>query len=315
MKKIHHFFNTKTSDALQVLTNQTIEAKGIQLFVKRDDLLHPEVSGNKWRKLKYNLIEARKQNQTTLLTLGGAFSNHIAAVAAAGKIFDFKTIGIIRGEKIGALNPTLAFAEKCGMKQQFIDRKTYRERKEPAFLENLKNKFGDFYFLPEGGTNQLAIKGTAEIVDELQEELPQSPDFICVPVGTGGTAAGIILQAAVKFPKAKIVCFPALKGNFLQKEIENILQLQLDNWHLRIEYHFGGYAKWNSELVDFINKFKTNYNVLLDPLYTGKMFYGIFDLIEKDFFPKESKIIAVHTGGLQGVKGFNERFGSIILTD
>ena len=315
MKKNHHFFTTQTSERLQVLTNELLDRKGIELLVKRDDLLHPEVSGNKWRKLKYNLIEARKQNQATLLTLGGAFSNHIAAVAAAGELLDFETIGIIRGEKMEPLNSTLAFAEKCGMRLHFVDRKMYKERNEPTFLKKLKNEFGDFYFLPEGGTNQLAIKGCAEIIDELENELPESPDFICVAVGTGGTAAGIISQAAVKFPKAKIVCFPALKGNFLQKEIETLLQLQLDNWHLRTEYHFGGYAKWNSELIDFINDFKTNYNIPLDPLYTGKMFYGIFDLIEKGFFPKGSKIVAVHTGGLQGIKGFNQRFGDIILTD
>lgn len=315
MKKIHHFFNTEISDSLRILSDSMFEKKGIQFFVKRDDLLHPEVSGNKWRKLKYNLIEAKKQNNRTLLTLGGAFSNHIAAVAAAGALFDFETIGIIRGEKIQPLNPTLAFAERCGMKLRYIDRAQYRKRNQPEFVENLKKEYGDFYFLPEGGTNNLAMKGTAEIIDELARDLPQPPDFICIPVGTGGTAGGVISQAAIKFPKTKIVCFPALKGDFIKNEIEFLLQRKENNWHLQTDYHFGGYAKWNNNLIGFINSFKTNFNIPLEPLYTGKMFFGIFDLTKKDFFPEGSTIVAVHTGGLQGIKGFNQRFGDIISTD
>ena len=284
MKKIHHFFNTEISDSLRTLTHPMFDRKGVRFFVKRDDLLHPKVPGNKWRKLKYNLIEAKKQNKRTLLTLGGAFSNHIAAVAAAGELFNFETIGIIRGEKIEPLNPTLTFAERCGMKLRYIDREQYRKRNQPEFEGNLKTEYGDFYFLPEGGTNDLAMKGTTEIIDELARDLPQPPNFICIPVGTGGTAGGIISQAAIKFPKTKIVCFPALKGDFIKKEIEFLLQRKEINWHLQTDYHFGGYAKWNDELIDFINSFKTNFNIPLDPLYTGKMFFGIFDLLKKRFF-------------------------------
>ena len=273
MSEIHHFFNTQNSSPLKKLDFDLLKAKSIDLWVKRDDLLHPEVSGNKWRKLKYNLIEAEKTGHNTLLTFGGAFSNHIAAVAAAGELFNFKTIGLIRGEKQGELNPTLQFATEKGMQLHYLSRSDYRRRNDSDFIKSFEKEFGKFYYLPEGGTNQLAIKGSGEIIDEINQQLPQPPDYICAPCGTGGTLAGLISKAD---SKTQVLGFSALKGDFLKKEINDLLiHSKIDysqNWNLNLNYHFGGYAKWNQELIDFINQL--NPKIILDPIYTGKMFFG-----------------------------------------
>ncbi|QED37567.1 1-aminocyclopropane-1-carboxylate deaminase/D-cysteine desulfhydrase [Antarcticibacterium arcticum] len=282
---------------------KTFDTSNISLYVKREDLLHPEVSGNKFRKLKHNLLAARGQNKDTLLTFGGAFSNHIAAVAAAGKLFGFKTIGIIRGEELAEdlsktflQNPTLKYATSRDMELKFISRDNYREKDTPLFIEGLLGEFGDFYLLPEGGTNSLAIKGCEEILDEKSTGF----DFICCAVGTGGTISGIINSS---LPHQKIIGFPALKGNFLKDEI--LKYTSRKNWNLQKEYHFGGYGKINSALIDFINDFQKKYHIPLDPVYTGKMFFGIFDLIQSSAFPQNSRILAIHTGGLQGNAGMN----------
>ena len=273
--------------------------KAISLHIKREDLIHPFVSGNKFRKLKYNLLRAKTENKDTILTFGGAFSNHIAAVAFAGKEQGYKTIGIIRGDELRdkiAENPTLHFAENCGMKLEFVTREEYRLKSEIHFLENLENKFGDFYLIPEGGTNELAIKGCEEILSKADANF----DYICCAVGTGGTISGIINSV---FPHQKVLGFPALKGDFLKEEIRNFVHNQ--NWELITDYHFGGYGKVNEELVEFINQFYTENQIPLDPIYTGKMVFGIIDLIEKNYFPANSKILLIHTGGLQGIQGMN----------
>ncbi|MBQ0907910.1 1-aminocyclopropane-1-carboxylate deaminase/D-cysteine desulfhydrase [Flavobacterium sp. F-328] len=269
------------------------------IAIKREDLLHPFVSGNKFRKLKYNLQQAKKEQHHTLLTFGGAFSNHIAAIAYAGKANGFKTIGVIRGEELIdkiSDNPTLLFAQECGMQFHFVTRSQYREKENPAFLEDLQSQFGWFYTIPEGGTNALAIKGCQEVLTQDDVEY----DFICCAVGTGGTISGII--ASTK-PSQKVLGFPALKGDFLSNEIRNFVNQ--DNWELITEYHFGGYGKVNLELVKFINEFYSKFKIPLDPIYTGKTVYGVFDLIEKNYFPENSKILIVHSGGLQGIAGMN----------
>ncbi len=283
----------------------------IRLLIKRDDLLHPFVSGNKMRKMKYNLREMRRRGQSKILTFGGAFSNHIAAVAAAGRAENFATVGIIRGERPAGLNPTLRFAEECGMQLRYISRSAYRRKEESDFLESLQKEHGDFYLLPEGGTNCFALQGCAEIIEEIKAEI--IPDYYCVCCGTGGTIAGMIQGAE---GKSEILGFSALKGDFLEKEVEKLLQncgkKSYTNWSINSDFHCGGYAEFTPELIDFINKFKAEYGIALDPIYTGKMFFGIFSLLEKGYFEKGSTVVAVHTGGLQGVAGFNERFGNII---
>ncbi len=272
-----------------------------QLSIKPEYLSHPYISGNKYRKLKYNLIEAKKLGKRILLTFGGAYSNHIAAVASAGQAYGFKTIGIIRGEELADgfnHNPTLVHAQNCGMKFEFISRTAYRNKSDIVFLNRLKEVYGDLYIIPEGGTNSLAVKGCQEILNKEDQLF----DFICCPVGTGGTIAGLI-NSSLKHQK--IIGFPALKGNFLQEEISKFAISK--NWELVTDYHFGGYAKIDDELIDFINEFKGRYNVPLDPIYTGKMMFGIYDMMAKGLFPQNSKILAIHTGGLQGIDGINRK--------
>lgn len=272
---------------------------GVELFIKREDNIHAFVSGNKYRKLKYNLLEADKAGFKTLLTFGGAYSNHIAAVASAGNILGFKTIGVIRGDELRDsinTNPTLRFAQDNGMQFKFIPRDLYRDKTNNSFIESLKTEFGAFYLIPEGGTNTLAIQGCEEILKESDKEF----DYICCAVGTGGTVSGLINCSK---PGQQVLGFPALKGEFLQQVISKFALK--DHWKLIHDYHFGGYAKINTELISFINEFKKKNNIPLDPVYTGKMMFGIFDLIEKNYFPKGSKILAIHTGGLQGISGMN----------
>lgn len=276
------------------------EDRSIEVFIKREDLIHPFVSGNKFRKLKYNLVQAKKESQKTLLTFGGAFSNHIAAVAAAGKLEGFETIGIIRGDELANRtdeNPTLKFAKENGMRLEFISREEYSNKTNADFLEALKLKFGNFYMIPEGGTNSLAVKGCEEILTEGDAVF----DYVCCAVGTGGTISGIINSV---HPNQKVLGFPALKGDFLQNEIRNFAQH--DNWQLITDYHFGGYGKINEELILFLNQFLQKTKILLDPIYTGKMVFGVMNLIQDDYFSKNSKILLIHTGGIQGIAGMNQ---------
>lgn len=276
-----------------------IENPNYSLYIKRDDLLHPYISGNKFRKLKYNLANAKTEGKTTLLTFGGAFSNHILAVAAAGKEYGFKTIGVIRGEELHDKitdNPTLQKAHDFGMIFEFVTRELYSEKNSKDFKLKLEEKFGDFYLLPEGGTNDLAIKGCEEILTESDNQF----DYICCAIGTGGTISGLINCSK---SSQQVLGFPALKGDFIREDICKFVQNQ--NWELVTDYHFGGYAKVNPELVHFINQFYQKHQIPLDPIYTGKMVYGVLDLITKEWFPKGSKILMIHTGGLQGIEGMN----------
>jgi len=289
---------------IQQIHFSEIENCGVSLFIKREDELHPFISGNKYRKLKYNLAEAAKQQKSTLLTFGGAYSNHIAATAAAGFAYNLKTIGIIRGDELannlGEIlqnNPTLKFASEHNMQLEFVSRSDYRNKTTPEFIAALKEKFGDFYLVPEGGTNNFAVKGCEEILSEEDAKY----DVICCAIGTGGTISGIINSLK---SHQKAIGFPALKGDFLQHEINKYI-LKTDNCSLNSNYHFGGYAKVSEELITFINNFKSETKIPLDPVYTGKMMFGIVDLIKNNFFEKGTKILAIHTGGLKGIEGMN----------
>lgn len=303
---------------VEALHATLLEQQGVRLFVKRDELLRMgpglALCGNKWRKLQYNLQAARDAGQNTLLTFGGAYSNHIAAVAAAGQAFGFDTIGIIRGERPEGLNPTLRFAENCGMRLQYVSRSWFRDKEKMEFQEELHRQYGGFYLLPEGGTNNLAIKGCMDIVAEVEQQLERLPTHWCCSVGTGGTFAGIV---AALDGRAEALGFSALKGDFLEGEVQQLLAsspLWRDKrgaWAINTDFHFGGYAKWRPELVNFINNFYREHHIPLDPVYTGKLFYGLFQLIGQGYFPRGSAILAVHTGGLQGIAGFNERFGGV----
>jgi len=301
---------------VQQIRDEIFEKHAIELYLKRDDLIHPEISGNKWRKLKYNLIAVGEQGKKRILTFGGAYSNHIAATAAAGKLSGFQTIGIIRGEELNtSKNHTLAFARENGMQLEFISREDYPKKSEADFIAGLHEKFGDFYLVPEGGANELGVKGCMEILNEVEEDF----DFICAACGTGTSIAGIIASAKIN---QKVIGFPVLKGGgFLEKEITSLIKrtqlylgidtLPTANWQLPTDYSFGGYAKHMPELLEFIRDFKAKHGIELDFVYTGKMMFGIYDLMKKGFFPKGSRILAIHTGGLQGNLSIPDLFKTI----
>jgi len=290
----------------QIIKHKLLDEKGIRLVIKREDEIHPFISGNKYRKLKYNLEEAKKQGLKNLVSFGGAYSNHISALSFAGKKYGFETLGIIRGDELGinlqktlTQNPTLKFAYENGMKFKFISREDYREKDNPGFIKALKSELGHFYWIPEGGTNDLAIKGCEEILTNTDKEF----DFICVAVGTGGTISGIINKIT---EHQMVLGFPSLKGEFLEAIIKE-KTVPFKQWKLIHAYHFGGYAKINKNLISFINNFYQQTAIPLDPIYTGKMMFGIMDLVQKDFFNRNSSILMVHTGGLQGIEGMNQR--------
>ena len=281
---------------VQLLENPFPEPVNIRLFLKRDDLLHPQVSGNKWRKLKYNLLAAREQSYPTLLTFGGAYSNHLYATATAGKVFGFNTVGVVRGDELARkpLNPTLAFCRQCGMYLHFVSRADYQRKDDPDFLADLRQQFGPCYILPEGGTNALAIRGTAEVIPELEAQLGGAPNCVCCPVGTGGTVAGLAESA----PDGTQVL-----GFLVLKDSDADWPLPATGIDLIRDYHFGGYAKTTPELLAFIRAFELKTGVLLEQVYTGKMLYGLYDLARTGYFPAGATIVAVHTGGLQGRSG------------
>lgn len=285
----------------------------IEVWIKRDDLIHPEVSGNKWRKLKYYLEDFRKSGKEVLLSFGGAFSNHLAALAALGKMAGIPTRALVRGEEVHS-NPTLDYCRQQGMLIDTISRKDYAERDNPEFLRSLSQTLPHVYLVPEGGKGSLGVKGCTEIMREVEEYF----DIVAVSAGTGTTAAGMLMGIG----KSELWCFPALKGGrFISPAIERwLLDFQLHfstelaekvliREHLRLvdNYHFGGYARVSEELVEFMNDFYRRYQVPLDPVYTGKMMYGIFDMIESGAMPAGTRLLALHTGGLQGIKGMNER--------
>ncbi len=282
------------------LKSVVLAESGVRILIKREDLNHEYASGNKWWKLKYNLEEATRIGHDTLLTFGGAYSNHIYATAAAAKELGLKSIGIIRGENTLPLNHTLAFAQSCGMTLHFISREVYRNKTTDDFIQQLQNKFGDFYLIPEGGTNGLAVKGVAEFGTALINEVDF--DYLCLPVGTGGTMAGIVKALA---GRKKIVGFSVLKGGgFLSAEVKKWTADSFSNWNIEQDYHFGGYAKTTNELIKFISEFEKQHQLPLDQVYTAKMMFGILDLIQKGYFKRGSTILALHTGGLQGRSSF-----------
>jgi 1-aminocyclopropane-1-carboxylate deaminase len=284
---------------VQEVRNPAIESAGVRLFVKREDLNHPTVSGNKWWKLKYNLDEALKGGHTTLLTFGGAYSNHIYATAAAAQVLGLHSIGVIRGEEMFPLNPTLSFAKACGMQLKFISRDAYRRKTENEFIGHLHHQYGDFFLIPEGGTNELALKGCEEFAKDILSGIHF--DYLCLAAGTGGTLAGIVRGLDAK---REVIGFSALKGgSFLNEEISTLLtgnSKPLSKWRIETDYHFGGYGKRTRELEDFMIDQWRVHHIPLDRVYTSKMLYGVYDLIRRAEFPRGSTLLALHTGGLQG---------------
>lgn len=300
----HHPMSPITS-----ISSELTEKAQIGLLVKRDDLLCPgndqEWCGNKVRKLKYNLAAAKAQGHTQLLTFGGAYSNHIAAVARAGQYYGFETIGIIRGEAHTPLNPTLQQAVENGMRLHYLNRATYRRKHLPEVTQSLRDQFGDHYLIPEGGTNDLALRGAGEIIPEVINQLGSLPDYLAVACGTGGTLAGMIRACE---GSSQLIGISSLKGSFMTKEVQQLLGRNFPhhNWQIYSDYHFGGYAKFPESLRQFVQSFEQEHHILLDPIYTAKLAFGVLDLIAKGTFPRGSSVLIVHTGGLQGWKGMME---------
>jgi len=296
---------------LHPISSLELDRAGVRLFLKRDDLIDPHLGGNKWRKLKYNLVQAHEQQEATLLTFGGAYSNHIYAVAAAGKRFGLRTIGVIRGEPSSAANATLSFARSCGMHLYFVDRAAYRRKHEAEFIAQLRDRFGPHFLLPEGGSNTLALPGCAEIVAELDAQLPSGYDVLATPVGSGGTLAGLASGLVGRTTQA--LGFAVLKGG--QGLVDDVSQLLASagsaagQWRIDQNYHFNGYARCNETLFAFIKNFRASTGVQLDPIYNGKMLYGLFDQIRLGAFARGTTLVALHTGGLQGWAGISEKYG------
>lgn len=273
------------------LPDDRLAQYGVRVLLKRDDLIHPGTPGNKWRKLKYNLEAAREQGHRTVLTFGGAYSNHLRATAAAGRRFGFRTVGVVRGEEHLPLNESLACAVSDGMRLRYLDRSAYRRKTDADVLARLAEEFGPCYVLPEGGSNGLAVRGCAELVAEIEEPF----DVICCAAGTGGTLAGV---AAGVRPGQRAIGFSVLNGGgFLEGEVRR-LQAEAgcsadSAWSLDTSFHFGGYAKRTPELDVFVADFEARHGIVLDWVYEAKMMYGLFERITAGEFSAPTTIVAV----------------------
>ena len=286
---------------MKATTDFITEINGYKLWLRREDQFGEGITGNKYRKLKYNILQAKKNNSKGLITFGGAFSNHLYATALAGKIHGIKTFGIVRGEEWSSKileNPTLTNCLDYGMKLLFVSRNIYKQKHTSAFWNLINFPPKNLYIIPEGGTNDLAVKGTSEM---LQEE-DHKYESLCCPVGTGGTIAGILKNFN---SKQKVIGFSSLNHQGLKNDVNKLIDPV--QWELINDYTFGGYAKTKPELISFINNFKKKYSIQLDPIYTGKMLFGIFDKIKKGKWVWGKNILIFHTGGLQSIEGFNQR--------
>lgn len=297
---------------IQPVNHHVFNEAGILVFVKRDDEIHPAISGNKWRKLTYNLQAIAASGRKGFVTFGGAFSNHLAAAAYAGFLNNMQMVGVVRGEEADLKNPTLSFAKQCGMHIIRVTRSEYSKKNEPDFLAELQRKFPDLEIIPEGGSNILGVKGCMEILSESQRNF----DFVACTIGTATTFSGLLLSAPAH---THLLGFPAIKGgHYLRADVHNfIAQAKTTGlvastfteakWSLQTDFHFGGFGKINAELVQFMNNFYAETAIPLDPIYTAKLFFGLVEMAKAGKFEKGTKILAIHTGGLQGIKGMNQR--------
>jgi 1-aminocyclopropane-1-carboxylate deaminase len=295
-------FTINENSPIKQIHCNLLKQKNISLQIKRDDLLHPLISGNKWRKLKYNLTRMQQLKKTELLTFGGAFSNHVHACAAAGQYFNIKTHAIIRGPHLDSNNPTLQFAKQCGMQLHAVTRLEYKQRNQADYLAELQTRFPNAYIVPEGGSNQFAIEGCKE----LAQSLPEHHYLIC-PTGSGGTLAGLIEGSSLN---TTVIGIAVLKqADYLRDEIKALSPRAAlnNNWQLLTEFHDGGYGRFSPALWQFCQQMSAQQQLPLEPIYSGKMMFALWQLITQDYFAPGSKIIAIHTGGLQGLNGLKYR--------
>jgi 1-aminocyclopropane-1-carboxylate deaminase/D-cysteine desulfhydrase-like pyridoxal-dependent ACC family enzyme len=302
-------FNIPTP--LQEINEPEWEAAGVRVFVKRDDLIHPIIQGNKWRKLMLHADKIRSTGIRHVYSFGGAYSNHLHALAYLGKQLNVKVSCFIRGDGFDPENPTLQFIRECGAECSFLNRSDYRERHDPDFIQSL-GMLAKACYIPEGGADQPGVKGCTAIVQEVIEVMGACPDYWVLPVGSGTTLAGMLLHPGFK---GRMIGIAAVADVALDKKISN--QMKAGNstgekapaWELSFRFHFGGFAKWDTDLIDFLRRFQERHGILLEPIYTAKLFFGLDTMIREKKFERGSTIVAVHTGGLQGREGFEKRFG------
>ncbi|MDF2433534.1 MAG: 1-aminocyclopropane-carboxylate deaminase [Mucilaginibacter sp.] len=282
------------------IKNKLFDELGLKLYIKRDDLIHPIISGNKWRKLKYILKRAQAENKNHLVTFGGAYSNHLLATAAAAAKFGFKATGIVRGEPVN--NDTLFLCHLHGMELLYADRESYRDK--PLLFEKHFANDPDAFFIDEGGGGTDGAQGCSELLDELTETY----DHIFCACGTGTTAAGIINGIQNHHLTTRFNAIPVFKnGGFIKEEIEGLLTTQA-NFNIHTDYHFGGYGKTTGQLIEFIKQFVASTGILIEPVYTGKMLYALYDLATKSYFKPGDRILAIHSGGIWGLLGMKDKF-------
>jgi len=282
------------------IKNKLFDEQGLKVFIKRDDLIHPIISGNKWRKLKYILKRAQAESKNHLVTFGGAYSNHLLATAAAAAKFGFKSTGIVRGEAVN--NDTLFLCRLHGMTLLFTDRESYRDKQ--ALFDKYFAANPDAFFIDEGGASVEGAKGCSELVDEL----PEVYDHIFCACGTGTTAAGIINGLRNQSSTTTFHGVPVFKdGSFIKDEINKFLTAPA-GYQLHTSYHFGGYGKTGEELIEFIQQFVASTGILIEPVYTGKMLYALHDLARQNYFKPGTRILAIHTGGIWGLLGMRDKF-------
>ncbi|TMP30047.1 1-aminocyclopropane-1-carboxylate deaminase [Pseudoalteromonas rubra] len=287
---------------LQQIRAPELDTAGVSLQIKRDDLLHPTIQGNKWRKLKYNLKAMALENKRSLITFSGPFSNHLYATAMACKQFKIQGHAVIRGPELDLNNPTIRLARACGMVLHAVSRKEYRQRNEPDYLAQIAQQFPDAFVIPEGGSNQFALAGCKE----LAQSLPDS-DYVCCAVGSGGTLAGMLDGLA---PERQLLGVAVLKGaQYLHDEVLrlNPQAATRANWQLLCDHHDGGYGKFSAPLWQFCLRMRREHALPLEPIYTGKLMFALWQLIEQGYFSHGSRIIAIHSGGLQGLDGLRYR--------
>lgn len=289
-----------SAPVLDSIDDPLLRGRDIELRMLRLDRIHPQISGNKWYKLKHNLLAARAQSQDTVLSFGGAYSNHLVALAAASKACALRSVGIVRGEAPKVLNPALQFAQQQGMTLHFVSRSDYRLKEDPEFIAALEQRFGAFYMIPEGGSNLLGVRGCAEIAAHLHWQRAAAPRCVVLACGTAATLAGVV--SAV--PKdCDVVGVSVLKGvDTLSPQVDAWLgQLTCDRdkrWSIKTQYHHGGYGKTSAALNSFIDAFEARTGIPLEPVYTGKMMWGLYQMIETGEIARGTEIIALHTGGL-----------------
>lgn len=309
-------FNPTARAELQLLHDPLLRDYGVRLRVLRLDSFFPQLSGNKYFKLKYNLQQARQLGYRQLLSFGGAYSNHLHALAWAARECDFDAVAVVRGERAAQLSPTLQDALDWGMRLHFVSRSDYRRRAEADFLSDLQSRLGPAFVIPEGGSNLLALRGCAEIIAHLQGAEAGCQQLF-LPCGTGATLAGVV--SGLSSPAPKVVGVSVLKGDFLSKDVSRLLAQagivrSAVDWRIEQRFHHGGYARCSRELAHFIRDFSSRTGLALEPVYSGKMFYAIYQMLAAGEIALGSELLAIHTGGMQGLRGMQEKMDKLLLT-